>query len=169
MLALGPLLLDHLDGRHVARHRLGAREVGVADSRRQGVGAVVGPRVVVERQDAPHHVDDLPLVGRSRAHHGLLYLHGRVLPHLEAPLGAGRDGRTPRVRRGYGRALVLAEEDLLDGQLRGTEGADDLVYLGEDLAQAAVERVGGGGGHAAVCPGPAEGPPRLHDAPARVG
>ena len=64
----------------------------------KGNRGVVGMRLVVERQDVLDHVHDLALVGGARAHHGLLDLHGGVLPHLQAGVGAGHDSHAARLR-----------------------------------------------------------------------
>ena len=140
----------------------------MADGRGQGVRGVVGARLVVQAQDVAHHVHDLALVRRAGADNGLLDLHGGVLPHREPRLRAGHDGHAARLRRGDGALHVLAEIDVLDGELRRAVAFDDRAQLVVDPAEPRVDGLVGPRGDAAVGAGAAGAAPRLDHSPARV-
>ncbi len=161
-----PQLLCRGRGPHEASR---TREVRMAYRRRQGIGCMVRVGVVVEGEDIAHHVDYLVLVCGSRADDGLLDLHRRVLAHREPRLGAGDNGSSARLRRRNRRALVLAEEYLLDGQLGGMIGRYDPRNLREYRAEATVDRIGGLRRDAAVRAGAAEALAGLDDTPPGMG
>lgn len=130
----------------------------MADGRGERVGGVVGPGLVVEAQDAADHVHDLALIRRARADHCLLDLHGGVLAHREAGLRTGDDGHPSRLRGGDGALHVLAEIDVLDGELGRPVALDDRPDLVVDAPEAGVDGLVGLRGHAAVGAGTAGGP-----------
>lgn len=101
---------------------------------------MVWVRVVIELRERAHHVGNLPLVCGTRAHHGLLNLHGRVFANLERAFRKRHERGTAGMRRGDGRADVSAKVDALDSRGIGTVAFDDALEVVGDMRQAHRER-----------------------------
>lgn len=122
----------------------------MADGAGQGIGGMVGMRVVVELRERAYHVGDLPLVRGAGAHHSLFDLHGRVLANLERALRKRHERSTAGMRRGDGRADVGAKVDALDSRGIGAIALDDILKIAGDMRQAHRERTSGTGLDAAI-------------------
>ena len=122
----------------------------MADGAGQGIGGMVGMWVVIELRKRAHHVGNLPFVCSTRAHHGLLDLHGRVFANLERALRKRHKRSAAGMRRGDGRTNVSAKVDALDSSGIGTIAFDNALEVAGDMLQAHRERTSSTGLDAAI-------------------
>ena len=112
----------------------------MTDGASQGIGGMVWVWVVIKLSERAHHVGNLPLVCGTRAHHGLLDLHGCVFANLERTLRKRHERGTAGMRRGDGRADVGAKVDALDGGGIGAVALHDTLEVAGDMRQTHRER-----------------------------
>ena len=112
----------------------------VAHGHGESVSGVRGLRRRVEAELDAHHLLHLRLVAAAVPRHRQLHLGRRVRPHRQ-PDGGGRQQRNrPRLADRKGGAGVLADERVLDGDLRRLPALDDAGQLAEDVVQALLRR-----------------------------
>ena len=140
----------------------------MADGAGQGIGGMVGMRVVIELCERAHHVGDLPLICGTGAHHSLLDLHRRVLADLERALRKRHECSTAGMRRGDGRTNVGAKVDALDSSRVGSITLDDILKVTGDMRQAHRERAARAGLDATVGTAANLATPLLDNPPTRM-
>ena len=147
----------------------GAAQVDVTDGACQGIGGMVGVRVVIELRERADHVGNLAFIRGACAHHRLLDLHGRIFANLERALRKRHERSTAGMCRGDGRADVGAKVDALDGRGIGTIALDDILEVTGDMRQAYRERTARAGLDTTVSTAADLATPLLDNPPPRMG
>ena len=140
----------------------------MADGASQGIGGMVGMRVVIELRERTDHIRDLSFVRGAGAHNSLLDLHGRVLANLERAFRKRHECSTAGMRRRDSRANVGAKVNALDSSGIGAVALYDTLEVAGDMRQAHRERASGTGLNTAVGTTANLSAPFLNNPPTRM-
>lgn len=120
----------------------GAGGDGVAERDGESIGGVQAAREVLGAELEAEHFTDLALVALAVAGDDGLDAGGRVVVDGDAGEGGGEHGDGASLADGHGRADVLSDEGVLDGDDAGRVLGDEVTKLGEDVLQSLFDGPG---------------------------